>query len=70
MIKSPRFRSEKKNKQRKAGYKSINSGFIASVFGRRLLRRAVVISARGNIFGNLNGIQSRAFERVIARGEV
>lgn len=61
MTKSPRFRSEKKNNQRKAGYKSINGGFIASVFGRRLLRRAVVISVRGNIFGNLNGIQSRAF---------
>lgn len=61
MTKSPRFRSEKKNNQRKMGYKSINGDFIASVFGRRLLRRAVVISVRGNIFGNLNGIQSRAF---------
>lgn len=61
MTKSPRFRSEKKNSQIKAGYKSINSGFIASVLGRRLLWRAVVISVRGNIFGNLNGIQSRAF---------
>lgn len=60
MTKSPRFRSEKKNNQRKAGYKSINGDFIASVFGW-LLRRAVGISVRGNIFGNLNGIQSRAF---------
>ena len=70
MTKSPRFRSGEENNLRKAGYKSINGGFYRVSFWTVAAAASGWISVRGNIFGNLNGIQSRSFEHVIARGEV